>query len=202
MRKTIIAFVGEMASGKGLAAELLAKRGYSLYVLSARVKEQLVFQGIPETRETKIRMANRLREEYGTDALMEMTDHLVREDPNSRIIIDGIRNEGEIDYLQNEYGENNVFVIGIKADFETQWERLQKRGREGDPKTREEFERLIKFENGEGQKQSSQQIAACMRRASLTIENKGNSSVELGKRLKAGLVSLGIEGQTRQKERR
>jgi len=202
MKKKIIAFVGGMASGKGFAAEILAEQGYSLYTLSARVKEQLAFQAIPETRESKTWMGNRLREEHGADALMVMTDQLVKEDPNSKIVIDGIRNKGEINFLQREYGKDNVFMIGVEADFELRWERIRKREREGDPKTREEFERLVKIENGEGQRKFGLQVDACMRLADIIIENSTNNPVDLREKLETGIRFLGIEGQTRQKERR
>jgi len=173
-----------------------------LYVLSSRVKEQLVSQGIPETRESKTWMGNRLREEHGADALMAMTDQLVKEDPNSKIVVDGIRNKGEIDYLQREYGKDNVFTIGVEADFELRWERIQKREREGDPETREEFGRLVKIENGEGQDKFGLQVDACMRRANITIENNSDNPADLRKKLMDGLVTLGIEGQVNQRERR
>jgi len=75
------------------------------------------------------------------------------------IIIDGIRNPAEIEFLRNN---SNFILIGVKANRELRFKRLLFRGKEWDPKTYEDFLKVDRRDIGVGQNKSGQQVGKCL----------------------------------------
>lgn len=112
------------------------------------------------------------------------------------VFFNGIRRPEEAAFFKKKGAK----ILGIRADFETRWERVRKRGRTGDPTTPEEFAEFNKQEMHSDRKWGNQ-VEACYAEANVIIENNG-SKEELLERLREELVNLGIEGQNSSKEQK
>jgi len=44
---------------------------------------------------------------------------------NNDIVIDGIRNMGEVEYLRHKYPQGHFWLIAVHADYEVRWKRVQ-----------------------------------------------------------------------------
>jgi dephospho-CoA kinase len=75
------------------------------------------------------------------------------------IIIEGIRNTGEIEYLKTL---TNFVLIGIKAKREIRYKRLLQRAKPWDPKNWNDFMVVDRRDLGVGQKKSGQQVGKCL----------------------------------------
>ena len=75
------------------------------------------------------------------------------------IIIDGIRNPAEIEFLKKN---SNFILIGVKASRELRFKRVLLRGKKWDPKTYEDFLKVDRRDIGIGQNKSGQQVGKCL----------------------------------------
>jgi dephospho-CoA kinase len=100
---------------------------------------------------------------------------------NLIVIIDGIRNPGEVEYLKKKFGKNFV-LIAVDAPKELRFKRLLERKKEGDPKTFEEFNEIDETDNGKNQPEYGQRVGECLKLADYLIINDGSLD-ELNKKL-------------------
>lgn len=133
----LLGLTGENCSGKGTLAEYLVKKGFVFISLSDVIREALVADGKDVTRESLIEKGNELRKKFGPSVLAKKALLKVRGDSNC--VIDSIRNPAEVEELKKKRG---FFLVHVTAKPEIRFERMKKRGREGDPKTLEAFERI------------------------------------------------------------
>jgi len=109
-----------------------------------------------------------LREKFGNSILASKINEKIKQLQNKDIVVDSIRNPGEIEELRKN---NNFILIGVHTDSKIRFERLVKRGRLGDAQTFEEFvEHEKKENNNEG---SGQQLDRCMGMADKIISSNG-----------------------------
>jgi dCMP deaminase len=130
----IIGLTGRNCAGKGEAANYLQKSSFIYYSLSDILREDLVKAGLPETRENLIAFGKKLREEKGLGVLALQV--LEKIDPDKNYVIDSIRHPEEVLALKKN---KDFFLIAVHANADLRFERIQKRGRQGDVKTLEEF---------------------------------------------------------------
>jgi dCMP deaminase len=163
----IIGLTGKNAAGKGEVATFLKDKSFYYYSLSDAIREALGHQKIPITRDALILTGNELRAKFGPDVLARRL--MERLDPNRNYVIDSIRNPAEIQALK----ESKRFVLlNIDASPQIRFERLQKRARENDPQTLEEF--FLKEEaEGRNLAEHKQNIESCQELADHTIVNDG-----------------------------
>lgn len=166
----VIAVVGPIASGKGALIDLLKKKGYQPLSLSDVVREKAHEWGLPLTRESLQDVGDKLRRSFGPSILAELATQEIKKHPGKKFVIDSVRNPAEAAYLKKAFG---AFVIGITASSDKRFQLMQKRGREWDPKTREEFDRLEERDRGVGQASFGQQVEKCLQMADLVIDNNG-----------------------------
>ena len=134
MTRVVIGLVGDIASGKGMVAKLLEDKGYSRHVLSDRIREEIARHGLVDLiddRETLQDVGNKLRHEYGPQALAEMTDRFVKASQSKFVVVDGLRNPAEIAFFREKYP--HFYVIGVSADKEIRLKRYLSRPKRGDP---------------------------------------------------------------------
>src|SRR3954463_6361506 len=96
--KTVIAFTGAFGSGCTNAAKILRdERGFQMRSLSAPIKEHWAAQsgGKAPKRNDLQRLGDQMRQEKGNDILLQLS--LEKIDEEKDIVIDGIRNLGEIE---------------------------------------------------------------------------------------------------------
>jgi dephospho-CoA kinase len=157
----IIGVVGQIASGKSILVKYLTEKlDFTSFSLSAILHNELKEKKIKKfTRKTLQDMGNKLRREYGDDILARrVLGHLKRQ-KTANIVIEGIRNPGEIEFLKKN--PNNFILIGVKARREIRFKRLFKRGKTWDPKSWSDFIKVDKRDLGAGQDKSGQQVAKC-----------------------------------------
>ena len=164
----VVGITGTLGSGKEVVKEIISKN-FSCYSvsLSSVVQSQMK----KTDRKSLQDMENELRKKYGTHILAKLaTDYMQRD--KEIIIVDEIRNPGEVDYLRKTFG-NKFSLIAVDAPRELRWERVKARKREGDPKTWEEFLLVDEREQGIGEPLYGQRIKECIQMADFLIINEG-----------------------------
>ncbi|NYZ75325.1 AAA family ATPase [Candidatus Micrarchaeota archaeon] len=190
--REFIGLTGTLGSGKGTVLEIIKKQfGENVvsYGTGDFVREEVTRRGLTQDRPNQQKVANEMRATRGTGVLAEKALEKAALLPPSikLVLVDGIRNPGEVQVLRNAIGKNFV-LWAIDAPIEVRYERIRKRAREG--------EHLLSFEefkaSEEKEKKASdaaaQSIPACMALADGLIENNGPLE-ELEKKVKALLKS-------------
>lgn len=130
--KLVLGLTGPNAAGKGEVAAYLGRRGFSVHSLSDVVREEALARGHAPEREHLIRVGNLLREAEGPGVLAQrILPRLGHHD-----VVDSIRNPREVEVLRTlPY----FVLVSVTADVCLRFERMQTRGRPGDPTTLEAF---------------------------------------------------------------
>ena len=168
----VVGLVGPIASGKDTVLEELKKRGFKAFFLGERTREEADRRNLPHDRSVLQDMGNNLREKFGDDILVKRTEELFN-GLEEKIVIDGIRNAGEIAYLRKKY---NTIIIGVEAPSKKRRGFSRKRSADADPKTEEEFERVEQRDRGIGEGIHGQQVDECLKLSDIVIKNKGSLS--------------------------
>lgn len=181
----VVGIVGPIASGKDTVLEELAKLRFKAFFLGERTREEADKRGLPHDRSVLQDMGNNLREKFGDDILVKRTEELF-DGSEEKIVIDGIRNAGEIAYLRKKY---NAKIIGVTASLDRRKEFSRKRSADADPKTGEEFERVEQRDRGIGENSHGQQVNTCLALSDIIIENNGTVS-EFKEKIRKTLAKL------------
>ena len=158
----IIGVVGQIASGKGILVKYLTERlNFVSFSLSSILHDAIKKKNIREfTRQTLQDMGDKLRREYGDDVLARrLNEVIIKEQKKSRVVVEGIRNPGEIEFLKKN---TNFILIGVKAKRELRFKRLLSRGKPWDPKNWNDFVKVDRRDLGVGQDKSGQQVGKCL----------------------------------------
>lgn len=163
-KKTVIAFVGPIASGKGSAVKYLEKKyKASTYRFSTMLRDVLKRLYIEQNRKNLVKLSIVLRRNFGQDTLSKTMAEDISRDKNKLIIIDGARRISDLNHLKKL---PNFHLIKVDADSKIRWQRLKKRGENIDDRTKT-FNRFKKDEKSEIEK-SSRHLAKF---ANHTIDN-------------------------------
>jgi len=168
--KQVIGVVGPIASGKGVLIKILQEKGYIVLSLSDVVRERTKEWGLEMTRENLQNVGDKLRKNFGSAFLAESIAPYLHRKPNEKFVVDGIRNPAEVKFLKKEF---NAYIIGITASATKRFELMQKRGKDYDPKTWEEFSKAEERDRGIGQALFGQQVEACLKLADVILDNNG-----------------------------
>lgn len=189
--KRVVGLVGPIASGKGYVADYFERLGYKKYSLSDRVREEARSRGYEENRERLQDIGDILRATQGNSVLAQKTALLIREETSwdEDVVIDSIRNPGEIEYLREIFGAT---IIGVTAGADTRFQRSIERNYSSDPKTREDFDKAEQRDRGIDQAPYGQAVDACLELADVIIENNGTFE-EFKKTVEGALRRIGIE---------
>jgi len=173
----IIGITGTLASGKTSVRDFFLSHFSSYFIsLSDIIREELVKEGKELKRENFVEKGNELRRKYGSHILAEVAIlTLPKLSDKQIIVIDGIRNPDEVNYLRKRFGKNFV-LIAVDAPKEIRFKRLLERKKEGDPKTFEEFLEMDEIDVGRNQPEYGQRVYDCLRLADYLIVN--DSSIE------------------------
>ncbi len=174
MAKLVVAVVGFSRSGKTNMANMLRDRGFWYYAGRDYLVELAKQNEKGTGRDELVEYANQLRADEGADYLMQPTKDILRSieaDPEAAgLVVDSIRNPGEIEFLKRELG---AVVIFVDSDDELRWERTKANPKERDPENRYEFIGLTAIDKGIGQPITGQNIAGCVELADIVITNNG-----------------------------
>ncbi len=180
----IICILGLIGSGKDEVANYLEKKyGYKKIVMGDIVREFSRKEGLEPTRENLQTVQKKYRDKYGQ---LFFSDEVVRRTKGNKwekAVIVGSRRPEETKFFKEHFGKD-ILMLLIEAEPEKRFRRLEKRGRENDPKTFEEF-----------QKQDRNEFVCfefdrSFRHADYKIENNGNFE-ELYKKIDSLLKRLG-----------
>ena len=176
--KLVVGISGTIGSGKEMVVDFLKKKYSNYHVsLSSMIRSELERKRKDFNRMTLQDHGNEMRSKYGSGILAMLgIEYLPRD--KEMILVEGIRNPGEIEYLKRKFGKQFV-MVGIDATPEMRFERLMKRAKPLDPKTWEEFVLLDNRDQGEGEPPHGQQLKACLEKCDLKIFYDGtNESIE------------------------
>lgn len=169
----IIGLTGSIGSGKEVVKDILMKRFNCWYVhLSSLIKGELEKKKSNFDRKAMQDLGNELRKKYGSHILAKLAVDYMQGD-KEMLIVDGIRNPGEVEYLRKKFGGNFV-LIAVDAPQKLRFERIVKRTRSTDPKTWKEFVFLDERDQGKGEPAYGQQTVRCRDQADFVIFNDGS----------------------------
>lgn len=188
----IIGIVGPMSSGKSEVAKVLAERGFYITSLSDRIREECTRRGILINRQNLQNVGDYMRNMYGDDVLgiLSLTEISQKES----VVVESIRHPEEIRLFRG----GGMIVIGVDASRANRFKYMQARGREGDPKTYEEF-LMRDFREYNQNVAHAINIPACMEMANIIIQNN-STKTDLRMEIYDALEMIGIEGNSRLKE--
>lgn len=163
----VIGIVGPLACGKGVVADYLIKNyGYTSFSLSYIVHEEAKKRGITELTRTILQdIGDDLRKKEGDGVLAKRAIKMLK---SQKIIIEGIRNPGEVEYLCTIPG---FFLIAVDALQEVRFRRVIERGKPWDPKDWETFLKVDGRDSVDKKNMSGQQVRACMKLADVELRN-------------------------------
>mgnify|MGYP001557919887 FL=1 len=167
----IIGVVGQIASGKGILVKYLTEKlDFAPFSLSSIIHAELKKKGTKEfTRQTLQDVGDKLRREYGDDALARrLNEVIIKGQKKSKIVVEGIRNPGEIEFLKKN---TNFILIGVKAKRELRFKRLLSRGKPWDPKSWNDFVKVDRRDLGVGQGKNGQQVKKCLAYCDYVLTN-------------------------------
>ena len=184
--KIFIGIVGQIASGKGEMVKILTEQfGFVSFNLSSILHKILEEQGITSfTRVDLQDLGDKLRKEEGEGVLAKRAIKMLNDQcsminsttatycgDNMRMVIEGIRNPAEVNYLRTL---PNFKLIAVKAKKAVRFARFKKRGKPWDPKTWKEFLIIDRRDRGLGQNKYGQQVEKCVKMADEEIQNNGS----------------------------
>ncbi len=173
----VVGLTGSICSGKTTVRKLLEKflsqRGEcKSLVLSDVLKSILKERGEEITRENLQNLGNELRKGEGPSALVKLSLENLESSPDF-LIIDGIRNLGEVEYLKERFGKDFV-LVAVDAPFELRYRRWMERKRSEDVSSLEEFRKVNDRDLGIEEPPWGQRVIDCMKVADCRIVNEGS----------------------------
>ena len=163
----LIGLTGKIAAGKGVINDFFQEKGFVYSSLSTIIREEAEKRGILIERKHLQDLGNLDRRKYGAGIWMRRL--LERVDLSSNVVIDGVRNPGEIEELKKQ---GDFYLISVGAPQKTRYERVVKRGRSSDPKTWEGFLEIDERDFGE-EDEFGQQVGKCMQLTDYKLINDG-----------------------------
>jgi hypothetical protein len=166
------AVIGVKSVGKGMYGKRLQERhGYKLYTMSTPIRA-VADREIPPDPATGasrykvadlVRIADRERAKHGPGYWATELIKLANANGVKRLVVDGVRNPGEIRALQASLPSSAVFRLhGIVAPLWTRYLWAQKRRQSGDPLTFLGFLKMDLVDRGWFQPAHGQQVNKCL----------------------------------------
>jgi dephospho-CoA kinase len=170
----VVGLTGTLGSGKSIVKDIILKSFNCYHVtLGDVIRGEIEKKRGLMNRKSLQDMGNELRQKYGGHILAKLAIEYLPRD-KELIVIDGIRNPAEADWLKRKFG-GDFFLIAIDAPFEKRLEFIFSRGSQRDPKTIEEFKAFDARDRGEGEPETGQQVDKCIAIADFKIMNEGTA---------------------------
>ena len=159
----VYGIVGLKAAGKGAFGDRMNAAGFATYTLSTPIKVIAEKEVGPDYDVVidLIRIGNEGRQKHGTGHWAGEMLMLASQAGHRKVVIDGIRNPGEIIRLRELLGERLV-LVGVTAPSELRFQRLLKRGKKGDPTDLPSFLEMDDKDRGIGQADDGQLVDRCL----------------------------------------
>lgn len=170
----IVAICGESGAGKSTTTGILKDEGFDAYSLSGFLREEAEAAYGTPTREQVQGHARAMQRDHGdayyAQKLIENTDLLDRD----CAVVDGMRNLDEVALLREaaDARGTKLVLLALILDQDRRFDRVQGRGRTGDPGEKAVFFRDDARANGsEGGFQNNQALISA---ADISVENTGD----------------------------
>jgi dephospho-CoA kinase len=167
-QKKIIGIIGEQASGKGAAADIIRKNyGGSRLTVSSILRRTLDSLHLEPSRDNLVNIALVLKKGFGNDVLMKAMIKDIEKEDTDLVIVDGFRMPGDPEEMRAAFEENFTFIY-VTADQRTRYERSVGRGEKAGESeaTFEEFQSKESLE-------TEAKIAEVAKSADYVITNDG-----------------------------
>lgn len=168
--KKVIGITGAFGSGKSTAAAFFESKGYRKIHLSSTLEKEALHRDLPLTRKILQDLGNEMREKYGPGILLQRALEETKAD--DYIVIDGLRNLGEIDELRKVSGT----LLAVVANKNVRFERLKKLKRR-EKLTWDLFNKLDLRDLGVNEKKTGLQTAFCIALADYYLDS--NSTLDI-----------------------
>jgi len=156
----VIGVVGLPASGKGEFSKIASAMNVPVVVMGDMIRHAVHNEGLEPSDANLGRVANRLREEQGMDAIARLCVPEVQRQTAPLVLIDGIRGDAEVTLFRKSFP--GFTLISIDSSFENRLSRVAARGRPDDFQTADELhnrdERELRWGLGDALNQSDVQI--------------------------------------------
>lgn len=167
----IIGITGTFGAGKGTLSKYLEKRyGFSHYLVRDILIEEINKKNLPLNRESMVIVADDFRKNKSNGYLMEEICRKAIQNGDRKIIIDSIRNPGEIETLRKK---ENFYLIYIDASPEVRYERIMNRKSETDKISFSEFKKA-ELKEMKSDDPAKINLSKCFKRADFHIINDGS----------------------------
>ncbi len=134
--KLLVCIVGMPGSGKSILVKAAREMGLKIITMGDIVREEVVKRGMRVNIDTLLEVAQELRRLRGDSYIAVKTLEKLGEVREDIVVIDGVRSLIELEKFKEKH---RVIIIAVHASPLTRFKRLLKRGREGDPRSWEEF---------------------------------------------------------------
>lgn len=162
----IIGVTGPIASGKGILAEILIKKGFTQMSFSSIMKEMMQEQGIPLDRKNITEFSNNMKQKYGAGIWAEKI--ISRLDYPKNYVVESFRNPAEVEAFRKL---DNFVLIALTAPVEKRFQWMMLRQQHHDPGSLASLQALDARDRGVGEPAHGQQTMACVALADITIIN-------------------------------
>ncbi len=134
-KKALILLAGMPGSGKSVFASKAREYGFGVISLGDVIREEAKRKGLELNPKNMLMLAKELRKIYGKDIVVKLALERILDmlDMYSIVIVDGIRNLEEVEFLKNNIMAE-LMIVSIHASQKTRFRRLVERGRSDDPK--------------------------------------------------------------------
>lgn len=123
----VIAIVGMAGSGKSVASNYFEKKGYERIHFGSVIMNKLQEENMEVNPQNEKIMRERLRQEHGMGVIAKLLLPTIKEKLKEKnVVLDSLYSWEEFLTLQQEY-PHNLRLIGILADKQKRYERMQKR---------------------------------------------------------------------------
>ncbi|PID83171.1 hypothetical protein CSB11_02395 [Candidatus Campbellbacteria bacterium] len=166
----IIGITGTIGAGKGTVVDYLVDQKNFVH-LSVRsyLTEILENQNKELSRENMFNLANKLREENGSDFIIQELYKKATE-TNKNVIIESVRTVGEVKALQNK---QNFYLISVDADIQKRYNRILERKSSTDNISFEQFQTEEEKEMI-SEDETKQNLKKCIEMSDFQIQNNGD----------------------------
>lgn len=168
----IIGIVGPFASGKGVVTEYLMKEfRYVSFSLSTIVHDEVKRKGIINYDRTILQNTGdelRKREGDGVLAKRAIKKLNLKKNKLNKVVIEGIRNPGEVEYLRSIPG---FVLIAVNASQKIRFQRMLLRKKPWDPKDWATFKKMDERDERDKKNTNGQQVKKCMEMADIQLQN-------------------------------
>ena len=128
----IIAFAGMPFSGKSEAVQIAKDMNIPIIRMGDTIWDETKNRGLELTDQNVGKIANDMRKEHGMDIWAQRTFEKIKSMKDKKLlVIDGVRNIEEIEFLENNLGKD-FLLIAVQVSDEERYKRAMSRGREDD----------------------------------------------------------------------